>query len=773
MKKLILLSFFIILSLLQLWFISINIRYPFQGIGVKQTSGQWVINRFQNADQSILSRLHKGDIVLKVNGGAASSYPTIIKWHEIERAHSLQIIRNHHPLQVTVKNSDTAANAVDLQLITETVCLLFSIFLFLKIKNSKSALYLSGVFINITIIFMSLGASIRGDALGKMVISTSMMSLPIVFLHFLLVLFQEKGNISINKRFLYYFYGFIAITPLLAIPYFIPSITYTFYKYSDPMIISFFLLGLFLNFCVLSYVYFKHRRQNPSFSTIIKAVWFTLFISFFPFTVLSFIPDLLFDTEWVNSFYTAWFVLFFPLSFAYLIFSKTLYDLDTILRRILSSFLISLIPSLILTTFDVLPLRRIESAKQIVMVFVASLTILSLTTFFMEYLNEKIGKYIFPKKFILRKTLNNISSKLADVSNLHELKTYVLQDIVDVLELHGGAIAFFNNNDMDLVSYGDIMRSEIREIVENREQNESEYTIFTMIQNEKYSSYLLLTTKKNKTKLNIEEMHWIDMIISYLAVSLENIYLVEKLSYRLNELAAIIPNEHASAEVVWFRKSMFEIQEKERFKTASDIHDSTIQDILYAKRILQSIQHDNPEYQKVETVIKHMETVNNSLRHRSFEIFPYLLNRIGLIETIRRTINLDSEISGFSIQFHPIHTDKIEELNIDIKLHLYRIVQELLNNAKKHSKATSLSIDLIANDNTIRLNYSDNGIGFNPDLDSDSKKTISSGLGIQQLKSRILYLNGNVEIESNDGEGTYIFIEVPNNTNLVFPFFKN
>jgi two-component system, NarL family, sensor histidine kinase ComP len=86
-------------------------------------------------------------------------------------------------------------------LLGEVVSFFIALLLYFRLKNSRSARELSMVFADMGIIFMSLGASIRGDSLGKAAIFMSMLLLPVLFLRFLLVLVDEKSGIRFSYRF--------------------------------------------------------------------------------------------------------------------------------------------------------------------------------------------------------------------------------------------------------------------------------------------------------------------------------------------------------------------------------------------------------------------------------------------------------------------------------------------------------------------------------------------------------------------------------------------
>ena len=181
--------------------------------------------------------------------------------------------------------------------------------------------------------------------------------------------------------------------------------------------------------------------------------------------------------------------------------------------------------------------------------------------------------------------------------------------------------------------------------------DDSKYSIFVINQNEEYSCYLVTARKKTNTLLSLEERQWLSLIISYLAVSLENIYLIRKLTVKLHDLASQIPNEEAGQDVVWLRKSLFELQEQERYRIATDLHDTTMQDILLVRRRLISFINNNEDQQQVIQAIKHLDLVNESLRQSCFELNPHLLQNIGLIQTIQATLDLDIGLNEYETEF--------------------------------------------------------------------------------------------------------------------------
>ena len=166
---------FIILSLficVQCWFLFIIFRYPYLGINVKQNEmKEWVIEDVDSFS-GVHLLLQKGDIVAKINGINPDDYFSVIKWGDIEQADTVEVVRNGESLKI-ITTQIKSDNRLDFQaILAEIICFFFSALLYIKIKNSKSARLLSLLFLTIGLTFMGLGASVRGNGLGKEFIPT-------------------------------------------------------------------------------------------------------------------------------------------------------------------------------------------------------------------------------------------------------------------------------------------------------------------------------------------------------------------------------------------------------------------------------------------------------------------------------------------------------------------------------------------------------------------------------------------------------------------------
>ncbi|MNL69640.1 Signal transduction histidine-protein kinase/phosphatase DegS [compost metagenome] len=89
-----------------------------------------------------------------------------------------------------------------------------------------------------------------------------------------------------------------------------------------------------------------------------------------------------------------------------------------------------------------------------------------------------------------------------------------------------------------------------------------------------------------------------------------------------------------------------------------------------------------------------------------------------------------------------------------------RIVQELLNNAKKHSQASKVSFRLSATPQHFKLIYEDDGVGIQP-MDLGTREIGGSGIGMEQMKGRILLMQGSLTMNERHGPGAHMTISIP------------
>lgn len=201
--------------------------------------------------------------------------------------------------------------------------------------------------------------------------------------------------------------------------------------------------------------------------------------------------------------------------------------------------------------------------------------------------------------------------------------------------------------------------------------------------------------------------------------------------------------------------AMLEGQEQERGRLARDLHDG-LGGLLSGTKINLSQVVDRihrPERIEVEQSLSQIDSAVNELRRVAHNLMPDLLKKYGLEESLldyaARMTNPNLEVSTQFLHY----TGRLSE---EQQLIIYRIIQELVNNAVKHAHADQILIQVVEEDDKLAVTVEDNGQGF--DVQSAQEK---KSAGLLNIQSRISFLKGNLDIQSSSQLGTTVEIDFP------------
>lgn len=129
-----------------------------------------------------------------------------------------------------------------------------------------------------------------------------------------------------------------------------------------------------------------------------------------------------------------------------------------------------------------------------------------------------------------------------------------------------------------------------------------------------------------------------------------------------------------------------------------------------------------------------------------------MLNDFGLARGIQNFISRSAALHSVRIRFTT--NLRAERFDTDIEVILYRVVCELINNSLKHSGCSEINLSLSSGGDTLTLDYSDNGCGFNP------AAVMDCGMGLSNIVSRVHSINGHCNVEGAKGKGMHAAIRV-------------
>ena len=200
-------------------------------------------------------------------------------------------------------------------------------------------------------------------------------------------------------------------------------------------------------------------------------------------------------------------------------------------------------------------------------------------------------------------------------------------------------------------------------------------------------------------------------------------------------------------------KAEVEILESERKRIATDLHDEVGPLLSVIKAQINELQTTND----IEEIIlgksnKQIDEVIQKFRNISYNLLPNTLVRKGVVFATQEFIE-KLEQGHLKIIFK---ADAIA-INTDTAINIFRILQEIIHNTIKHSRATTLNITLVNTAINIELITADDGIGF----EYNEQQQINNGLGLLSLSSRVEILKGTMKIETAVGKGVRYVITIP------------
>lgn len=177
-------------------------------------------------------------------------------------------------------------------------------------------------------------------------------------------------------------------------------------------------------------------------------------------------------------------------------------------------------------------------------------------------------------------------------------------------------------------------------------------------------------------------------------------------------------------------------------------------DNVAARLQLEALDHDLPEPVpgSLERARTHLQSAVEEGRRLIQDLRPSGLTELGLVGTLRTLLEDLGQEFGWVTDLQ----DNLgsQPLSPTLETTLYRIVQEALNNTRKHAQARSVAINLKLQDNWIHLQYQDEGSGFDPALQR-------TGVGLQSMKERAEVVGGWLQLTSAVGGGTIIHAGLP------------
>jgi two-component system, NarL family, sensor histidine kinase ComP len=362
----------------------------------------------------------------------------------------------------------------------------------------------------------------------------------------------------------------------------------------------------------------------------------------------------------------------------------------------------------------------------------------------------------------LQTSLDRFSSEMVGVMKMNEMESRLLQEVGKILHTDALCILELTEKEDYWIKCGSIAKSGLTDIFAEQERNhgsligeirESKAGYYAKIADYDGKRLLLCIAERPDFLYRTPDRVWLQTIVRYASTLYDNFRVIEDLTNELNRTT------DAQSVPTWLLRIVFMLSENERKQLAQDLHDSALQEQIVWYRKLDALLLEKEIPKEIQAELGHIREglmdVMYQIRLTCNELRPPFLREWGLLSSMENLFEHTQLRADYAIEFHSADFD--HELSDEQSLGIYRIVQELLSNAAKHSNADKVLISLTSQPDGISLTYTDNGIGLEAELISDSYES----MGIYGMRERIRSLEGRIEFQSAPNEGVHISIYIP------------
>lgn len=705
---------------------------PLIKIELQQQHEQWAVEAPYYKKWAAEQGIEVGDVILNVDSVPINEISTIIYVHSIRAANELTIQKQDGTIKkIEILHKDLPAQFylhVILLIIYFVLSLGAGFYLYKRQKDIASMKWLILFILTIALTYLSSTASSKLNLLGGIVTNGGILLAPLVLLQFL----------QNYYRYLHIKWTFIQRIEML---YILPvigavlggvEIVYPFLRNTTSLIIlttSFLLFACSL--WILLHGYYKTRLIQ------LRLLILSVILPFLPFLLLFVVPEVIRQRPILEAEYSILFVLLIPFCFMFLRVSERLFDIHYYITR--TSYYLVVTSALTIWLWLGLYFLMDNVPNGILVVFL----FISILLFF--YIKEKVdAKYrdiLFTPKGNTIRQLSKVIDQMSIAYRVEVLLSILKEEAAKHLEIQNIKIV---NNDGSSRPAECVMTDEQMQQLHAGEIIKLSNVYVALIHQEAHMQRLLLIEHQGTIRLKDEELLWLKLLLKYAGSAIESLKKIEEL---LRELQSL--QQTAEQEPIWLKKLVWLKVEQEKYYVAQELHDTVLQNLTHLTREIGLLVEDETAVSAQE-LYEQMHNNVQDLRAYCETLKPPVLDKFGLTAALSQLAQQVSNKAKFKLctTFERVYLQHEQ-----LPLVIYRIVQELLNNALKHSDATKVTLSLQELDEGFELIYEDDGMGCELEqmLQTDS-------LGIRGIKERVEAFTGYCRIEANVNEGVFIHI---------------
>ncbi|MCF7559931.1 sensor histidine kinase [Sabulilitoribacter multivorans] len=277
----------------------------------------------------------------------------------------------------------------------------------------------------------------------------------------------------------------------------------------------------------------------------------------------------------------------------------------------------------------------------------------------------------------------------------------------------------------------------------------------------KFARIRFETDKIEQENIQIaKERKWFLIISVVVIIASFLLYVVFYQRNKNKELRFIQKQQETNEEIYNLmlsqNESIEEARAQEKRRISEELHDGVLGRLFGTRLSLDSLNMNN-SVEAVKTrsqYIDELKAIEQDIRKVSHDLNTDFVAGSGFRDIIKSLV--ETQTLAYNLSFNLQHDDSInwDDVSNKTKIHIYRIIQEVLHNIYKHAQATEVKISFKLKNNVICLTLTDNGSGF------DVNKA-KSGIGLKNMNSRINEISGTLTISSQKSIGTTVVIEAP------------
>jgi signal transduction histidine kinase len=229
---------------------------------------------------------------------------------------------------------------------------------------------------------------------------------------------------------------------------------------------------------------------------------------------------------------------------------------------------------------------------------------------------------------------------------------------------------------------------------------------------------------------------------------------VSAISYGGRDVVCVVAHEVTDRKRA--EEALREARETERRRIARDLHDGALQDLAYIlteAQIVKALSQEPELTARIERMVEFLRRVIRELTNAVYDLRQKEAREVSLFRSVEALAELNRQMDPERTISIETAEDFPEELPEEVSRELLRVVQEALTNARRHSGAEHVRVRLRVREEGVVVEVADDGRGFGP--------SVTSGVGLMSMRERTLAIGGELEVDSEPGEGTIVRLRVP------------